>query len=53
MANDNKGSNAQRFDDMSNADLVAFIGGDVDPGTNRADLIVMAVETDANRRNQR
>lgn len=52
MANDNRGRD-QRFEDMSNADLVAFIGGNVDPSTNRADLIVLAVEADESRRNQR
>jgi hypothetical protein len=52
MANDNRGD-ASRFDDMSNADLVAYIGGDVDPSTNRADLIVMAVQADESRRNER
>jgi hypothetical protein len=38
---------------MSDADLIAFIGGDIDPGTSRADLIVMAVQADEGGRDQR
>jgi hypothetical protein len=50
---DNRGGGASRdFEDMSNADLIAFIGGDVDPTTSRADLIVMAVQADDTRRGQ-
>jgi hypothetical protein len=35
-----------RFDNMSDQELRDFIGGDVDPSTSRADLIVLAIETD-------
>jgi hypothetical protein len=51
MARDDMG-NTRNFEDMSNDELIMFIGGDVDPGTNRADLIVMAIQADENRRNQ-
>ncbi|MDB5186156.1 MAG: hypothetical protein JWL85_679 [Candidatus Saccharibacteria bacterium] len=50
---DNRSGSTDRFNDMSDADLVAFIGGGVDPNTNRADLIVLAIEADDARNQQR
>lgn len=41
-----------RFEDMSNTELIEYIGGDVDPNTGRADLIYMAIEVDQGRRAQ-
>lgn len=36
------------YESMSREELVAMIGGDVDPTTTRDELIVMAMETDTN-----
>ncbi|MDB5164221.1 MAG: hypothetical protein JWS12_839 [Candidatus Saccharibacteria bacterium] len=49
MARSSRSKTNQDFENMSDADLVAFIGGDVDPKTARADLIVLAIETDEGR----
>jgi hypothetical protein len=42
-----------RFEDMSDADLMTYIGGDIDPTTSRADLIEMAKDAEQTRRTER
>ncbi|MEO8105509.1 MAG: hypothetical protein ABI602_04205 [Candidatus Saccharibacteria bacterium] len=41
--------NNSDYEKMSRAELVAIIGNEVDPGTGRVDLIVMAMAADDRR----
>ncbi len=40
------GDTRKNFEDMSDKDLITYLGGDIDPKTNRSDLILMAIERD-------
>jgi hypothetical protein len=53
MANENRGgAGSMNFEDMSDDQLRDYIGGKIDLGVSRADLIIMAVQADENRRGQ-
>jgi hypothetical protein len=53
MANENRGgAGSMNFEDMSDDQLRDYIGGKIDMGVSRADLIIMAVQADENRRGQ-
>jgi hypothetical protein len=49
MARDQRSNRSKNYEDMSRDELVEIIGIDVDPTTDRADLIVMAIEADSSR----